>query len=498
MSLEPTSQPCALESINGCRLVALALLSCLVPMAGCGSERHAAAEAPDLVVVVVVDTLAAGHVSHLGYDRPTTPTLDSLAREGISFTDAVSPASYTAAAIPSILTGRLPDRHGVIDSWRALGADEVTLAEVFKGEGFATYGAVAVVNGGRLFGADQGFDEFVELYVDQDAYEGSSVDRQGRSLHMARASEFAPVIGERLDRRAPGERLLLYMHMLEPHGPYDPPLAFKRQLTDERYPGPYEEGEHKSLRKQAMRGAITPKVVAGVEHLYDANVLYADHVLGELFADLKRRGLYDQALIVVTADHGEAFWEHGERGHGGVLYEEVTHVPLIVKFPADAGPRDVRLPGLVSNMDLLPSICSWMGFAAPETELDGVSLADYVADPNLGSPRGSLLLRSVPATRLFALRLPSMKLIVQLDPEDPEFPDQLQVAGVELYDLGADGGEKKDLAEVRPDVSDRLKRHLADKLGRLRGSQAIQRGDIPDQEQKLMRALGYLGGDGDL
>ncbi|MDP6370182.1 MAG: sulfatase [Planctomycetota bacterium] len=478
----------------------LALMAGMLPILGCGSETSetAAAWTPELVVVVVVDTLAAGHVSHLGYDRPTTPELDALARDGVTFSDAVSPASYTAAAIPSILTSRLPDRHGVVTSWDELAEEEVTMAEVFKAEGFSTFGAVAVVNGGPLFGDDQGFDEFIELYVSHEEGETSVPGDRKRSLHMARATEFAPVIGERLDRRADGERLLLYMHMLEPHGPYDPPLPFKRQLTDERYPGPYEEGDRQHLRSRALRGQMGPVVITGIEHLYDTNVLYADHVLGEFFADLKRRGLYDEALIVVTADHGEAFWEHGERGHGDILYEEVAQVPLIVKFPAGDGPRDLSLPGLVSNMDLLPSICSWMGFPVPERELDGLSLAEYVADPTLGSPRESLLLRSVADRRRYALRFPEMKLIVQLEPEDPEFPGARQVSAEELFDLGADPAEQNDLAELRPDVSKRLRRRLLRELASLRGSQAKERGEIPAQEQELMRALGYLGGDGDL
>lgn len=473
-------------------LVSAFLLLCV---GSCARETVRDDVLPEIVMIVVLDTLGSGHISHLGYDRPTTPALDALARDGVSFTGAVTPASYTVATIPSIMTGRLPNRHGVIGPHMRMREEEVTLAEVFQREGFKTFAAMGVINGGPLYGNEQGFDECVEMYKGSGDRGEDVYDGKGHSVHRVRAYDFAPVISERLEKMEGGERLLLYMHMLEPHGPYDPPMRFKTSLTDARFPGAHAEGDREILQTKMKESPVSRETISEVEHLYDTNVLYADYHLGLLIEDLKRRGLYDKSLILVTADHGEAFWEHGRRGHGLQLYEEVVRVPLVVKFPKGQGPRNLLLDGLVSNMDILPSLCAWLGFDLPERTLDGISLAGFVADPDSGSPRESLFMRAVPAAGWFAIRLPTKKLIVWIDPKSSGGDAILQV---ELYELDRDPAEQENMAQRRPEVADRFRRRILSFLKEMEGGAIPEWVEIPAAEADLLRALGYLGGTDDL
>lgn len=200
------------------------------------------------MVLVVLDTLSAFHVSHLGYDRATTPNLDALAADGISFEQTVAPASYTVASIPSLLTGRLPDRHGLVWYRMVLPQSETTLADLLAAAGYSTYGAIAVANGGPAYGNDKGFHQFLEVYEGPGGPGAQVFEHRGRIVHVPRADEFLPLVQARLDQRGPDEPLLLYLHVLEPHGPFDPPLEFKRQIRDERFPHVYEEGDRERIQ----------------------------------------------------------------------------------------------------------------------------------------------------------------------------------------------------------------------------------------------------------
>lgn len=474
------------------------LLALAAFLASCG--REPADARPPVVLFVVIDALSAQHVSHLGYHRETTPCLDALAADGVTFEQAIAPAAYTIASIPSILTGRLPDRHGVVAEEQRLPASEQTLAELLSAAGYTTVGITANAAGGSTIGADQGFDRFVETFRGRGPVPEETLTRGGETAHLSRAPEVIAAAIDALDQRAAGERLFLWVHLLEPHGPYDPPLEEKQRFVDEHAPEPYREGDRERLQarmKEVERLSredgrpMDPEVVAGVKRLYDSNLRWADANVGRLLDHLRSLGLYDDALIVVTADHGEAIWQHGHCGHSTQVYEPIARVPMIVRLPDGHGPRGLRLPHLVSTVDLAPTLCDWMGLEPPDG-LDGLSLARLVEDPDRESPRREIVTRTTPDRETYSLRTATRKLLLRV----PRSGDPGR-GRHELYDLTTDPGERTDLAAERPEEARLLRERLVAIVRALDGEKRVESATVGAAERELLEALGYGGGDGE-
>ena len=155
--------------------------------------------------------------------------------------------------------------------------------------------------------------------------------------------------------------LLLYLHILEPHAPHLMAEEYRSLWLDPEYDGYFAGGDVRSLM-DAIEGKYEPdeQDLAAVIALYDANLRWADHNLGEVRSVLEAAGLWDSALVIVTSDHGEAFWQHGRWGHNDHLFDEQLKVPLVVKLPAGRGPRGLVRTDLVSILDLVPSLCEWL------------------------------------------------------------------------------------------------------------------------------------------
>ncbi|MEM7305199.1 MAG: sulfatase [Planctomycetota bacterium] len=473
-----------------CRSLAL-LLGAVASLAACSGGPSTEARTP--VVVVVLDALHGFHVTHLGYPRLTTPNLDALAADGVSFTRAFSPAPFTLASIPSLMTGRLPDSHGVTGNTRKLAGYEVTLAEHLGEAGYRTFGAVANLNGSSVYGNEQGFDEFVELFRSGEGRSAESV-WQGEGIHVPRADEFVPIVRrwcaevEGTEGGAP----FFYLHLLEPHEPYVPPNEHRDRFLDPDYDGPFLEGLTTEITLEHLEkyGAL---MVPGKEEkdavvaLYDANVAWVDEVLGRVLDELRAAGLYDDALIVVTSDHGEAFWQHGRRGHGGYLYDEELRIPLVVKLPADAGgERGRKVERLASLTDVYPSLCQWLDLALPQAPLDGISLEELLrADPSEPDDR-ELILRSYRPKFLAATRSATAKTIVDYDKETG------RVKSAEHFRLDEDWRE---LNNIYPQVSRDLHATIERLQGWVQSSRKRSAGEaneLSGEERAMMEALGYV------
>lgn len=460
-------------------LVPLILGAC----AGGEDERIDLGRPP--VVLIVLDALHAGHLSHLGNARDTTPNLDALAAKGVSFTDAIAPAPYTLATIPSILTGRLPDRHGLVDQEARLGAEEQTLAELMGRAGYRTCAAVGNLNGSSIFGCDQGFGEYVEVFLAED---GRSVDvvLGDARFHHAKAVDFPPLV-ERFLAADDGRPLFLYLHIVEPHDPYAPPDAFRARYVEPGYDGPYVDGDTAALTR-GRQGDLpfTEADRTAVEALYDANLAHVDAVVGQILAQLDAAEVLDDALVVITSDHGEAFWQHGEQGHGTTLYDEMLQVPLIVRFPEGTGPAPGARPDdLVSPMDLVPSLCDWLDLPLPASDLDGKTLTDAIL--GRGDDARELVLRSDHQPAWFGIRSGERKTIAAAE------PGQSGLARIEHYLLADDIGEKEDLVRERADAA----REDALRLRAYAAETAQHRADrglpISDAERAMLKRMGYAG-----
>lgn len=459
----------------------LLVSSILCACGGGEAERISLGRPP--VVVILLDALHAGHLSHLGCERETTPNLDALAAEGVSFTQALAPAPYTLATVSSILTGKLPDRHGLVDKRSLLDGAEVTLAETLAEAGYRTCAAVGNLNGSSIFACDQGFEEYVEVFRPQDGRSVDVVYGEDR-YHFAKAVDYPPLV-ERFLADDDGRPLLLYLHILEPHEPYAPPEPFRARYIEDDYEGPFAGGDSATLIR-ARRGDLVPgpSDKEAVQALYDANLAHVDEVLGRIFEQLDAAGLFRDALVVVTSDHGEAFWQHGEQGHNTTLYDEMLHVPLIVRFPQGTGPAAGRRPDdLVSPMDLLPSLCDWLDLPLPAADLDGASLTASIFGQ--ADPSRELILRSHHEPSWLAVRSRTRKTIVVRE------ADGIEPVRIEHYQLSSDPMETVDMggqphAAAREDAL--MLRAYAGESARRQSSRGVQ---LSEAEQAMLRGLGY-------
>lgn len=424
--------------------------------AGAATGAGGLPRGPRDVILVTIDTLRADRLPAYGYRGIETPALDALANEGVRFASAASTVPFTLPAHSSILTGTYPPRHGVRENvGYSLDPGLPTLAELLAKAGWATGGFVsAFVLDGR-WGIGRGFETYFDDFDLRDAERADlgSVQRDGAETVAAAVAW----VDEEIEASAAtgGERrpLFLWLHLFEPHDPYTPPEPFRS-----RYP----------------------------DRPYDAEIAYADSLLGRFRAALEVRGAFEDSLVIVTADHGEGLGDHGEAFHGYFVYDSTIHVPLFVRLPGGAGAGRV-VETAVGHTDLLPTVLDLVG-VAPPAEVHGRSLAPLLAggeEPGRAVYSESLYpLLHYGWAPLRALRSGGWKLI---DAPRPE-----------LYDLAEDPAERSDLVDRRRPKA----RELLDRLAALReeieaGAPAADETPALDEEAlERLRALGYVAGRG--
>ncbi|MFZ3263421.1 MAG: sulfatase, partial [Terriglobales bacterium] len=248
--------------------------------------------------MITIDTTRADHVGCYGARDVKTPTLDSLAHDGVVFERAISQVPLTWPSHAVILTGTYPFQNGVQDfTGQPLGAQFRSVAQAFQKAGYATGAVVSAFVLDRSWGLARGFDFY------DDAFSAKTFQIKETGLVDRRAGESVAHAIAWL-KRTPRRPFFLWLHLYDPHSPYDPPEPYKTEYST---------------------------------HLYDGEIAYADHELGSLMTWLKQNHLYDSSLIVMLSDHGESLGEHGEAEHGFFVYNATVHVPLIVKPPAGSG-----------------------------------------------------------------------------------------------------------------------------------------------------------------
>src|SRR6266403_5131758 len=299
---------------------------------------------PD-VYLITIDTLRADHVGCYGYKQVETPALDALAADGVRFTQAFTHSPITNTSHITILTGLLPSVHGVTDFGVPLSPQHATAAELLKKHGYQTaafIGAVILDSNTLAPGLARGFDFYDNFpKTDSKDAEGRNKARWGRVER--RGMEVVEHAEDWFEKHRTGPHFV-WVHLYDPHDPYEPPPPFSEIYKD---------------------------------RLYDGEIAYADSALGQFLAYLKKQEWYEGAMIVVVGDHGEGLGEHREDTHGIFLYDSTTHVPLIVKLPSErqAG-RTVEAQ--VRTTDIMPTVLSLLGISAPPS-LDGDSLGPFLA-----------------------------------------------------------------------------------------------------------------------
>ena len=472
-------------------------------------------ETPQGVILIVADTLRSDHLHPWGYERETAPTLSALADRGALFLDNIAQATWTKVSVPTILTSLYPSSHRVKDMADRLPAPAVTLAEVFRDAGYATASYSSVPFSGKLTSLHQGFEELHERGSVPDSDYGSKsarpyVDRLSAWLAAHRDEPF-----------------FAFLHVFDPHSPFEPRRPYHATWSDPALREQHDKNveQVKKFIDGPGRNRVMPKlkelVASGVDReqlmgyfkgWYDGSILGMDAEVARLMERLRGLGLDDKTLLVFTSDHGEGFHEHGLMWHGQTVYGELTNVPLMFHGPSFL-PEGLVIGETVQNIDIMPTVLELSGLAAPEN-IQGQSLTGLMAaarDVGGGAeqslaepaakygwaPQGAFSEKNLTEqtggprplnTESFAVIHEGWKLIhntVRID-EGPEY---------ELYDHRKDPLDQSDLAEQRPEILERLKAKLEERLALARASplpEADSTEGISDEELQRLRSLGYI------
>ena len=306
------------------------------------------------VVVLTIDTLRASKLQlYERSSRVRTPALDAFARQATLFERAQAPENWTKPSVASILTGLFPATHGTKNDGSKLPDEVLTLGEIFREAGFQTSSFLANGYVSRAFGFDQGWDHYTNYIRERRNTNASNVFREAR---------------EWIDAHADEGRFFAYLQTIDPHVPYDPPDRFLAMYDAEDYAGQVTNRRTHLLledaKKRPPRVTFTERDKARIEALHDGEISYHDEEMATFLAFLDERGLTENTLFVITSDHGEEFEEHGSWGHGHSIFQELLHVPLLVRFPgvAEAG---LRVPHVVSTQAIAPTVLEAAGLPVP-------------------------------------------------------------------------------------------------------------------------------------
>jgi arylsulfatase A-like enzyme len=430
-----------------------------------------AAPAPN-VLVITLDTTRRDAMGFLGHSPSITPNLDALAKQSIVFGDAITTAPLTLPAHCSLMTGLYPSSHGVHDnSLYRLSSDATTLAEMLKDAGYVTGAAIAGFVLDPVFGLDQGFDRYSAPPRGVSAATTRLPERRAHAMvdqALADLAELGPAATHAAGSRgsadagetatAAGRPFFYWLHLFDPHAPYDPPN-----------PPPI-----------SPTLALDPAAVSRA--MYEAEIAQMDAELGRLFEELKRRGAWDPTIVVVAADHGEGLGEGHEKTHGHFLFDPTVRIPLLLRDPRVA-PARVAIP--VSLVDVAPTLLARLGVGARSERFDGIDLSPWMLDPTLAAP-----------DRVLALETWYVWLQYGWAPFEGCTLGPLKYLRSqhdELFDRAADPTESSNL--FAPD--DARARGLARRLAALReagASLAAAHPGLSDADRAALRALGYATG----
>lgn len=410
------------------------------------------------VILISVDTLRRDHVGAYGYPKPTTPTLDGLAKRGILADDAVSVSSWTLPSHLSMLTSTLPGTHGGTDLKQGFNRSVPTVAEILKAQGFATHAVTSHLYVSKTYGLEAGFD--------------SMNFRQDRL-----AENVANHAMDLIDRF--GDRpFFIFLHFYDPHWHYAPPLEVLK-IFEASYSGTMT-GNLKDFQK-LRKDQVKPADLDHLRALYDGEIRYTDNEIGRFITHLTQRGVDRNTLMVVTSDHGEEFLEHGSWEHQKTLYEEVIRVPLLVSGPGVTARRETRP---VSLLDVAPTILDFLSLKPPPS-MQGVSLLQPVLA--LREMYGETD-HTIDGTRLSFLRggAKSWKAILRSDPAK-----QVERSS-EWYDLAVDPQESTNrppAGSLRAAIEARAR----DAALKSRSAAVAKPVELSAEQKEKLRALGYIG-----
>jgi arylsulfatase A-like enzyme len=444
-----------------------------------------AATGPPNILLVVVDTLRADHLGAYGARTHLTPALDALAEEAYVFEKAFATSAWTKSSIASLFTGIFPSRLSVLGRQDALPQTAQPLAELLAAGGYQSYGVTTNGNAGAAFGFAQGFEAFEYPEMKRRYPDGATTFPAEGVTRTAM---------QWLAQRDPQRPFFVFLHYTDPHDPYLPhPGLIAGKEPAGAYDGSREQLE--AMDAAYRKGELKEVDQERIRYLYAGEVKYCDLWIGNLIGGLRELGLWNDLLLVVTADHGEGLWDHGERAHGRDLFDEMIHVPLFLKYPRMSAAGAARVTTPISLVDIAPTILAAAGISEPSaiqgrdlrTLLDG----DERSDPN----DGIYAELSLDHVDLESLRTTEHKILRarKLPANSP--------GSYQLFDLRRDPGERDNLAPRAPEAVDEMKESLQRWRSRIEPAEPdesrrqVALEDLSPSELRSLRDLGYISDD---
>jgi len=432
------------------------------------------------ILLVSIDSLRRDHLGCYGYTRDTSPSIDGLAKEGTRFEVVAAPSSWTLPSHHTLLTALPPTEHGVINDGMRLSPKVLSLPEVLWRAGYSTAGFISGPYLDASFGFSQGFDRY-----DDHTVSGAAGVESHRVVTSPGLYDLVDGYLSGWDDDGRKRPFFVFLHMWDVHYDYIAPPPYDR-MFDPDYDGAIDGhnfiGDH--VHPEMDRRDLEHLVA-----LYDGEIRYTDFYLGKIFDRLRELKILDDTIVVVTADHGEEFFEHGKKGHRGNLYDETVLVPLVVRFPAKVPPGST-VEQQVRLMDIAPTILSLADLPIPES-FGSVHATGTLAATNLSplfTPGTSEDPEPLPASgdlegRMAYLRTDTSKLIHHFERSRID----------EFYALDRDPGEQMDLFTEDPARGIKARKELL--AWRALHEASLDRAKqmvLTEDQEELLRSLGYI------
>ncbi|MFT5049861.1 MAG: arylsulfatase A-like enzyme [Chlamydiales bacterium] len=476
-------------------------VACLLAhvLAACSAASDSALPGPrPPVLMITIDTLRADHLGCYGYSpyaEPVSPAIDAFARQGVRFEQCFVPRGQTAPSLCSLMVGKYPSMHGVRENGQPFAGTQTTLSERMSALGYRTSAFLSRLPASPLGHPAQGTDELVS-------------GKKKRLVQQADSDAFVTSKAiEWLSSRSPDDErpFFCWVHLYDVHQPYTPPPPFDRLFTGD-YAGPLlgrqGQPDWRKIDTRLGHAAVTETPLDPADHryvigLYDGGVRAADSLVGKLLETLDARGLAEETLVILTADHGEELADHGAYYyHGNSIYDGTLRVPWIVRWPGRL-PVDTTFEPLVQSLDLVPTLLTWLGEDVPD-ELEGVSLARSLASDDPAPPRQHVY--SEWQDLIWTVRDAEHKYVLNprgAHPKKPpfeRFQRGFRLHCEELYGIDEDPTESVDRLLDRPLVRDSMRAQLLQFRGRPGGLTGWSVHEDAAVAENLA-SLGYVGTD---
>lgn len=449
------------------------------------SDSDEGSKRPD-IILISIDSLRSDHLGCYGYQKPTSPNIDNLALEGVVCEKGVSTTSWTLPAHAALFTGLYDSAHGLVDNGLRLGKRHVTLAEVLQEAGYTTAGFFGGPYLHPTFGLDQGFQSYQSCMTESlDDEDDIGIRIESRKyISVSHADITGPRMLEKFGswlKTIREEPVFAFLHMWDVHYDYIPDDKYVK-IFDPDYTGDIDSRNF--MPNKAINRDMDKRDLEHIIALYDGEIRFTDDIIGGILKELDRHGRLDNALVVIVADHGEEFFEHGYKGHNRSLFDEVIMVPVIFRWPGHL-PAATRVTGQVRMIDIMPTILGLTGITS-NARMQGEDLSRVLRGEE--TSERTALCELLSGKRQYRMLRTNREKILH-DGKTGKWV---------YYDLLKDPGEQKQLKDKAGPSVQRYQElietvHISTALQERIIGDEDQRVKIDDAMKERLRSLGYIG-----